>query len=63
MEGIESFSTKRTTVNSLDINIFIRNSTDLHSLLLYGSLILSTEVNTCIFSAVHRYINKTNRFE
>ncbi len=40
------------TVNSLDINIFIRNSTGLHSFLLSGSSLLSLEVNTCIFSAV-----------
>ncbi len=51
------------TVNSLNINIFIRNSSDLHSLLLHGSSLLSLEINTCIFSAVHRYINETNRFE
>ena len=37
------------TVNSLDINIFSRNSTDLQSLLLHGSSFLSLGVNTCIF--------------
>ncbi len=40
-----------------------QNSTDLHSFFLHGSSLFTLEINTCIFSAVHRYIDEYNRFE
>ncbi len=45
------------------INTFIRYSTDLHSLLLYGSSLLSLGVNACKFSAVHRHTDESSCFE
>ncbi len=63
INGVIDSLNKLINVNSLHTNPFIRNSIELHALLLYGSSRSTIEVNTHIFSAVHYYITESKLSE